>query len=242
MDRRHLLTSGGALAAAGLAGKAFAQAPAAAPAAPPPPPAFTLPPLGYAYEALEPHIDTMTMRVHHSGHHQAFITNLNNLVKDVPDLTAKKPVEILSDLASVPDAQRTAVRNNLGGNWNHTFFWAMMKPGGAKDPGADLKAAIEGKFGNVANFVTAFNAAAAGRFGSGWAWLVVDKDKNLAVINTPYQDTPHMDGHRGAVIGIDVWEHAYYLKHQNRRADYLRAWWNVVNWDFANQNFKDLMA
>ncbi|MGL4324995.1 MAG: superoxide dismutase [Beijerinckiaceae bacterium] len=242
MDRRTILSQGGlAIAAAGLSGKAFAQAPAPA-AAPPAPPPFALPPLGYSYEALEPHIDTATMRVHHTGHHQAFITNLNNLAKDYADLSKLPAPQILSDLTVVPEAQRAGVRNNLGGHWNHTFFWAVMKPGGAKEPGPELKAALEAKFGNVANFVTAFNAAAAGRFGSGWAWLVVDKDKNLAVINTPYQDTPHMEGHRGAVIGIDVWEHAYYLKHQNRRADYLRAWWNVVNWDMANQNFKELMA
>lgn len=241
MDRRTLLTTGGALAATGFSSTVLAQAPAA-PAAAPPPPAFTLPPLGYAFDALEPNIDTATMRVHYTAHHQAFINNLNNLVKDVPELTTRKATDILADLTSVPDAQRTAVRNNLGGNWNHTFFWAMMKPGGAKEPGGELKAALDAKFGNVANFVSAFNAAAAGRFGSGWAWLVVDKDKNLMVYNTPYQDTPHMDGHRGAVIGLDVWEHAYYLKHQSRRPDYLRAWWNVVNWDFANQNFKDLMA
>lgn len=240
MDRRTIITTGSALAAAGLAGKAFAQA--AAPAAPPPPPAFTLPPLGYAYDALEPYIDTATMRVHYSAHHQAFINNLNTLANAFPDLAKIPATSLLADLSLVPEAQRAGVRNNLGGHWNHTFFWNVMKPGGAKGPGAELKAAIEAKFGSVANFVSAFNAAAASRFGSGWAWLVVNNAKELAVINTPYQDTPHMEGHRGAVAGIDVWEHAYYLKHQNRRADYLGAWWNVVNWDVANQNFKDLMA
>ncbi|MGL4812003.1 MAG: superoxide dismutase, partial [Beijerinckiaceae bacterium] len=162
--------------------------------------------------------------------------------KDFPDLPKTPAPQLLADLSLVPEAQRAGVRNNLGGHWNHTFFWSIMKPGGAKEPGADLKAAIEKKFGSVANMVTAFNAAAAGRFGSGWAWLAVNNGKELVVMNTPYQDTPHMEGHRGAVMGIDVWEHAYYLKHQNRRGDYLRAWWNVVNWDVANQNFKDLMA
>jgi Fe-Mn family superoxide dismutase len=244
LHRRQLLNFGLVAAAGTLIARpslVLAQAPAA-PATPPAPPAFTLPPLGYAYEALEPHIDTATMRIHHSAHHNAFIGNLNTIAGSTwTDLRGANIETILSDLTAVPEAVRTGVRNNLGGHWNHTFFWQLMTPGGAKAPGAELKAAIEGTYGSIANMVTAVNAAAMGRFGSGWAWLVVDKDKKLAIINTPYQDTPLEQGAK-AVIGVDVWEHAYYLKHQNRRADYLRSWWNTVNWDMANANFKKANA
>jgi Fe-Mn family superoxide dismutase len=191
--------------------------------------AFTLPPLGYAYEALEPHIDTATMKVHHTGHHAAFIKALNELAPKV---------EVLGNLAGVPDEYRTKVRNNLGGHFNHSLYWDLMTPGGAKEPAGDLKSAIDGAFGSTEKLMEEVNKAGLGRFGSGWAWLVVDKDKKLAVINTPYQDTPHMDAGAKPVIGVDVWEHAYYLKHQNKRADYLKAWWNVVNWDKAAANFK----
>lgn len=239
MDRRQLMRGVGAAAASIAGGAGFVRA-ARAQAADP---AFKLPPLGYAYEALEPHIDTATMRFHHMNHHQAFITNLNNLAAQMGD-AAKAPVErTLANLSSVPEAIRTPVRNNLGGHWNHTFFWDLMTPGGAKEPTGDLKAAIDGAFGDLAKFQERFAAAGIGRFGSGWAWLAVDKDKKLAVFNTPYQDTPHMDMQaRGAVIGIDVWEHAYYLKHQYRRADYIKAWWNTVNWDKAAANFKKATA
>jgi Fe-Mn family superoxide dismutase len=244
MFRRHFLLGISAAAGAGLIGRpavAQAPAPAAAPAAPPPPPAFTLPALGYPYEALEPFIDTATMRVHHSGHHAAFITNLNTLANQWEGLRTN-PVElILSSLTDVPDAHRMGVRNNLGGHWNHDFFWKIMKPGGAKAPTGDLAAAINGAFGSSANMVTAFTQQGMGRFGSGWAWLVLDKDKKLAVINTPYQDTPLELGAK-AIIGCDVWEHAYYLKHQNRRANYLRDWWGTVNWDVAAENFKKASA
>jgi Fe-Mn family superoxide dismutase len=203
---------------------------------------FSLPPLGYAYEALEPNIDAMTMTIHHQRHHGAFITNLNNLAANVPTLTSKKPEEILPDLASIPEASRTAVRNNLGGHWNHTFFWELMTPGGAKEPGGDLKNAIEGELGGFQKVKEQVTAAGIGRFGSGWAWLVVNKDKKLQILNTPYQDNPLMDGARGAVIGVDVWEHAYYLKYQNRRNEYLANWWNTVNWDKAAANYKKAMA
>jgi Fe-Mn family superoxide dismutase len=240
MFRRHFLLGISAAAGAGFISRpalAQAPAPAAAPAAPPPPPAFTLPELGYPYEALEPFIDTATMRVHHSGHHAAFITNLNTLANQWEGLRTN-PVElILSSLSDVPDAHRMGVRNNLGGHWNHDFFWKIMKPGGAKAPAGDLAAAINGTFGSSANMVTAFTQQGMGRFGSGWAWLVLDKNQKLAVINTPYQDTPLELGAR-AIIGCDVWEHAYYLKHQNRRANYLRDWWGTVNWDVAAENFK----
>jgi Fe-Mn family superoxide dismutase len=241
LNRRLLLgglatgVAGGALI--GRSGSVLAQAPAAAPAAPPPPPAFTLPPLGYPYEALEPFIDTATMRIHHSAHHNAFIGNLNTLAGQWDGLKAANTEAILRDPSQIPDAQRGGVRNNLGGHWNHAFFWDIMMPGGAKAPPAALKAAIEGAFGSVSNMVQAFNAQGMGRFGSGWAWLVVDKDGKLGVMNTPYQDTPLETGAKAVVIGCDVWEHAYYLKHQNRRADYLRNWWSTVNWDKAAANF-----
>ncbi len=206
-------------------------------------PAFALPPLGYAYDALEPHIDTATMGFHHKNHHNAFIGILNNTVPKWPELATKKPVEILSNLASVPEAVRTPVRNALGGHWNHTFFWELMTPGGAKAPAGDLSSAIDSSFGSIDKLQEQFAQAAMGRFGSGWAWLAVGKDKKLAVFNTPYQDTPHMEmGALGAVMGTDVWEHAYYLKYQYRRADYVKAWWNTINWDKAAANFKSATA
>jgi superoxide dismutase, Fe-Mn family len=214
-----------------------APAPAAAPAAAPaPPPPFSLPALGYAYEALEPHIDTMTMRIHHSAHHQAFITALNAAAPNWDQLRPANTETILADIAAAPENVRGAVRNALGGAWNHAYFWDIMTPGGANAPTGNLKTAIEGSYGSISEMVQRFNAAAMGRFGSGWAWLVVDKDKKLAIINTPYQDTPLELGAK-AIIGCDVWEHAYYLKHQNRRGDYMRAWWNTVNWDKAMANF-----
>ena len=213
---------------------AFAQpAPAAGP--------FKLPPLGYAYEALEPHIDTMTMNIHHTRHHQAFITNLNQLAERWADLAKIESEVILADLAKVPEAVRTPVRNNLGGHWNHSFFWELMTPGGAKEPGGDLKAAIDQSFGGTSQLIDKLNAAGVARFGSGWAWLILTKDKKLDVISTANQDPPILEGHR-AIIGVDVWEHAYYLKYQNRRADYLKTWWNVVNWDKASANFKKAAA
>ena len=182
------------------------------------------------------------MEIHHTRHHQAFITHLNDLVAHVPDL-GTKPVEvILADLASVPEASRYAVRNNLGGHWNHSFFWELMTPGGAKEPGGELKAAIDAELGGFPKVKEQVTASGATRFGSGWAWLIVNKDKKLQILNTPYQDNPLMDGARGAVVGVDVWEHAYYLKYQNRRADYLAAWWNTVNWDKALGNYKKAMA
>ena len=206
------------------------------------PPAFTLPPLGYAYEALEPHIDTATMQYHHKNHHNAFIGILNAQVEKFPEL-ATKPIEtFITNLASVPEAVRTPVRNAGGGHWNHTFFWELMTPGGAKAPGGDLKSAIDGAFGSLDKMQEAVNQAGMTRFGSGWAWLVVGKDKKLSAVNTPYQDTPHMDLGAKPILGCDVWEHAYYLKHQYRRAEYLKTWWNTVNWDKAAANFKKATA
>lgn len=245
MNRRNSLKliagAAGALAAGGLLGRstAFAQTAPAQPAGP-----FKLPPLGYAYEALEPNIDAQTMTIHHQRHHGAFITNLNGLVGKYPELAnvASDPVVLLSDLSKIPLDVRTPVRNNLGGHWNHTFFWALMTPGGAKEPTGDLKAAIDRDFKSANEMMDKLNAAGLGRFGSGWAWLVVTKDKKLDVVNTPYQDTPHMELAAKPVVGVDVWEHAYYLKYQNRRGDYLKAWWNTVNWDKAGDNFKKAMG
>ena len=236
MNRRDTLKFlVGATAFAGTAGVlgrgiAFAQAKP-----------FTLPPLGYANEALEPHIDTKTMQIHHDNHHATYVNNLNGLVEKWPDLATKPIDDILSNLAGAPDAVRMPVRNNLGGHWNHTFFWELMTPGGAKAPAGDLKSAIDGAFGDFDKMKAAVKAAGLGRFGSGWAWLVVGKDKKLAVVSSANQDSPQMEGAKG-VIGVDVWEHAYYLKHQYKRGDYIDTWWNVVNWDKAAANFKKATA
>ncbi len=228
MDRRSLLATSLVLGAVtALPRRAFAQATGP----------FTLPPLGYAYEALEPHIDAQTMTIHHQRHHGAFIGNLNTFATSWTDLKPENTEKILRNLSTAPEAQRTAIRNNLGGHWNHSFFWDLMTPGAAKEPSATLKAAIDSAFGDTGKLKERMNAAGAGRFGSGWSWLVVDKDGKLAITSSPNQDNPLMDGAKGVVLGIDVWEHAYYLKYQNRRADYLNAWWNTVNWDKAAANF-----
>ena len=200
-------------------------------------PFFKLAPVGYPYEALEPTIDTATMKVHHTGHQQAAINNLNKLALDVPELKTKSAVEMLSSLANVPEAHRTLVRNAVGGNWNHDFYWELMVPGGAKAPAGDLDAAINAAFGSVDKLKEEVNKAGLARYGSGWSWLVLNKDKKLAVMSTPNQDNPYEQG-LIPILGIDVWEHAYYLKHQNKRADYLKDWWNVVNWDKVAANFK----
>jgi Fe-Mn family superoxide dismutase len=193
--------------------------------------AHTLPPLPYAPDALEPHVDAQTMQIHHGKHHNAYVTNLNAAIEKAPEL-ADKPVErILADLNAVPEAVRTAVRNNGGGHWNHSRFWEWMGPNAGGEPGGALGQAIGSSFGDFAKFRDQFKAAAVGRFGSGWAWLV-RKGDGLAITSTPNQDNPLMEGTRPAdvLLGLDVWEHAYYLKYQNRRPDYIDAWWNVVNW------------
>jgi superoxide dismutase, Fe-Mn family len=198
--------------------------------------AYELPPLPYPTNALEPHIDAKTMEIHHDKHHQAYITNANNALKDHPDL-AKKPVdELIANLNQVPESIRTVVRNNAGGHSNHTFFWKIMAPNAGGKPKGKLAQAIDSTFGGFDQFKEKFQAAAAGRFGSGWGWLVVGKDGNLAITSTPNQDSPIMEGLK-PVIGVDVWEHSYYLLYQNRRPDYLKAWWSVVNWDQAEKNF-----
>lgn len=189
-----------------------------------------LPALPYDFAALEPHIDAQTMQIHHGKHHQAYVTNLNAALEKHPELFDKSLEDLVRDINSVPEDIRTAVRNNGGGHLNHTWFWQMMKPGGGA-PSGDLMAAIDTAFGGFNNFKTQFADAGMKRFGSGWAWLVAGPG-GLEVTSTPNQDNPLMEGKR-AILGVDVWEHAYYLKYQNRRADYLSAWWNVVNWDFV---------
>jgi Fe-Mn family superoxide dismutase len=191
-------------------------------------PEFTLPPLPYDYSALEPHIDTQTMQIHHDKHHAAYVNNLNAALKDHPDLQGKSIEELLRGINQIPEAIRTAVRNNGGGHYNHTMFWEIMKPGGAKQPTGALAADLA-QFGGVTGLQEKINDAGVKRFGSGWSWLIAGNGK-LEIISTANQDCPLMDGHV-PILGVDVWEHAYYLKYQNRRPDYLKTWWNVVNWD-----------
>jgi Fe-Mn family superoxide dismutase len=189
----------------------------------------TLPPLPYAANALEPHIDAQTMEIHHGKHHNAYVTNLNAALEKAPELANKPLDELLKNLSSVPEAIRTAVRNNGGGHWNHSQFWKTMGPNGGGAPTGKLADAIKSAFGDFEKFKEQFNAAGVGRFGSGWVWLVNEGGK-LAITSTPNQDNPLMDGKSAPLLGNDVWEHAYYLKYQNRRPDYLKAWWNTVNW------------
>ncbi len=190
---------------------------------------YTLPELPYAKDALEPHIDAKTMEIHHGKHHQAYITKLNDAVKDTP-FDGKPIDELIADLGALPEAIRTVVRNNGGGHANHSFFWTIMGPNKGGAPTGKLGADIAATFGSFEAFKEKFEAAGMGRFGSGWAWLVVDKDGKLAVMSTANQDSPLMEGIK-PLLGCDVWEHAYYLNYQNRRPDYLKAWWNVVDWD-----------
>jgi Fe-Mn family superoxide dismutase len=203
--------------------------------------AHTLPELGYAYDALEPHIDARTMEIHHTKHHNTYVTNLNNAISGKGDLESKSAEELIADLAAVPEDIRTVVRNNAGGHVNHAMFWQMIAPGGAKAPEGALAQAIDEAFGSFDSFKEAFGKAAAGRFGSGWAWLVKQNGK-LAICSTANQDSPLMGesvaGCSGTpLLGLDVWEHAYYLNYQNRRPDYVSAFWNVVNWDVVTAHF-----
>jgi Fe-Mn family superoxide dismutase len=199
--------------------------------------AFTLPALPYAHDALEPHIDTQTMEIHHGKHHNAYVTNLNKALESAPELAGKSLEELLANnLAIVPDAIKGPVRNNGGGHYNHSLFWTILGPGKGGTPVGNLAAAINAAFGSFDAFKEKFNAAAATRFGSGWAWLVKNADGAVEVTSTPNQDNPLMEG-KFPVIGLDVWEHAYYLKYQNRRPDYINAWWNVVDWDAAEARF-----
>ncbi len=198
--------------------------------------AFELPPLPYDYAALEPTIDEATMKLHHDKHHQTYVTNLNGAVEKHADLGKKTPEELLKDLASVPEEVRTVVRNNGGGHVNHTMFWQIMKPGGGGEPQGAIAEQIQEDFGTFDDFKKRFNEAAAKQFGSGWGWLVL-KGGKLEIITTPNQDSPLSQG-LFPILGNDVWEHAYYLKYNNRRPDYLAAWWSVVNWDEINKRFE----
>jgi Fe-Mn family superoxide dismutase len=201
-------------------------------------PTHTLPPLPYAYDALEPHIDAKTMEIHHTKHHGTYVNNLNTAIEKAPEIGGRSLEELLSGINSVPEAVRTAVRNNGGGHWNHSLFWQLMAPKAGGEPSGGLADAIRRSFGDFAKFKEQFAAAAVGRFGSGWAWLVRGGDR-LTITSTPNQDNPLMDGRpaRDILLGLDVWEHAYYLKYQNRRADYITAWWNVVNWPAVGKRF-----
>jgi Fe-Mn family superoxide dismutase len=193
--------------------------------------------LPYAYDALEPHIDARTMEIHHSKHHATYVTNLNNALQPHADLQTKSLEALLKDLNAIPEAIRTAVRNNGGGVFNHNLFWSMMAPKAGGAPKGAVAAEIDSAFGSFAAFQEQFAKAGLTRFGSGWAWLVVDKSGKLAITSTANQDTPIGEGQK-PILTVDVWEHAYYLKYQNRRADYISAWWNVVNWDEVARLFK----
>ena len=198
--------------------------------------AHTLPPLPYAFDALEPHIDAKTMEIHHGKHHQAYVNNLNAALEKAPELQNKSLDDLLKNLSAVPEAIRGAVRNNGGGHWNHTMFWQIMAPNAGGQPQGALAEAITNSFGGFDKLKEQLNAAGVGRFGSGWAWLVVESGGRLKIESTPNQDNPLMEG-RTAILGVDVWEHAYYLKYQNRRPDYLAAWWNVANWKEIGKRF-----
>lgn len=202
--------------------------------------AHTLPPLPYAYEALEPTIDTQTMHLHHEKHHAAYVNNLNAAIEKHPELGSKTAEQLIVNLNAVPEDIRAAVRNNGGGHVNHSMFWTIMQPNGGGDSIEDVAKAIKETFGSFADFQTRFNDAGAKQFGSGWAWLARDKNGKLLVLSTPNQDNPLSQG-LYPVMGNDVWEHAYYLRYNNRRPDYLKAWWNVVNWKEVNKRYLESM-
>jgi Fe-Mn family superoxide dismutase len=226
LHRRTFLAGAAALVAVGGGRGAFAQAPAGP---------FSLAALPYAPEALEPHIDAQTMQIHHGRHHQAYVTNINNALKEHGQLAQMPLQQMLGKLGEVPEAIRTAIRNNGGGHANHAMFWQIMGPGGGV-PSGELAEAITRDLGGLDKLKTDFNGAGARVFGSGWVFVTVTKDGKLALVSKPNQDTPLMDGQM-VLMGNDVWEHAYYLKYQNRRADYLAAWWNVVNWSAVATRF-----
>lgn len=199
--------------------------------------AFELPPLPYSFDALEPHIDAKTMEIHHGKHHAAYVSNLNAALEKHTELSGKSIEDLVRDPNSLPEDIRTAVRNNGGGHYNHSIFWQVMSPNGGGEPRGALASAISDKFGSFSSFKETFEKAGMGRFGSGWAWLGL-QNGNLAVISMPNQDVPLMEG-LTPILGVDVWEHAYYLKYQNRRAEYLSTWWNVVNWDEVVRRFEE---
>lgn len=209
--------------------------------------AYELPPLPYANNALEPSIDAKTMEIHHDKHHATYVTNLNKALESSPELASKTVDELIADLSAVPEATRGAVRNNGGGHANHTFFWKILGADAGGVPAGALGDAIQTKFGSFEDFKAKFEAAGLGRFGSGWAWLIVNPAKELEIVSTANQDSPLMGkaiaGTEGTpIIGVDVWEHAYYLNYQNRRADYLKAFWNVVSWSAAEKNYEAALA
>jgi len=197
---------------------------------------FTLPPLPYGYNALEPYIDARTMQFHHDKHHAAYVKNLNDAIANRPKLKGQTVEDLLKNIKSVPENIRSTIRNNAGGHYNHSMFWRIMKPNGGGEPTGAIANAINTSFGSFAEFKRLFNESGSKRFGSGWVWLVRNPDGKLGIMNTANQDCPLMQG-KFPIMGNDVWEHAYYLKYQNRRADYLDAWWNVLNWDEINQRF-----
>jgi len=199
--------------------------------------AFELPALPYDYAALEPHIDEQTMRIHHDKHHAAYVTNLNAAIEKHPELAEKSVKDLVTELNTIPEDIRAAVRNNGGGHLNHKGFWKSLAPGGASEPTGALADAINSTFGSFEDFKKQFNDGGVKRFGSGWVWLVKDADKNLSIVSTPNQDNPITDG-LTPILGNDVWEHAYYLKYQNRRPEYLAAFWNVVNWDVVTERYE----
>ena len=199
--------------------------------------AFELPPLPYPADALEPHIDARTMEIHHGKHHQTYVNNLNGALEKHPELQSKGLKELLSQVQSLPEDIRTVVRNNGGGHANHTMFWQIMGPNGGGQPQGELALAIESTFGGFDAFKEQLTKAAVGQFGSGWGWLVLDENGSLSVKGLPNQDSPYMQN-QVPVLGVDVWEHAYYLKYQNRRPDYVAAWWNVVNWEVVGQRYE----
>ena len=205
--------------------------------------AYELSPLPYGYNALEPFMDARTVEIHHDKHHATYVANLNNATKDKPEVAGKSLDELLRNLGAVPEAYRTPIRNNGGGVWNHDFFWKVMGPNAGGKPSGALAAAIDAAFGSFEAFQEKFQTAGATRFGSGWAWLIVKADQSLAIISTPNQDSPIMTGVAEVtgtpILVVDVWEHAYYLLYQNRRPDYLKAWWNVVNWAMVEKLYAD---
>lgn len=241
MTRRHAIKStvlaGAALATMTSVHAQTATAPSSGPSVAGP---FKLPPLPYAYDALEPYIDAQTMRIHHDKHHAAYVANLNKALADHPDLHSKSLEELLQDLDAIPEKIRTAVRNNGGGDYNHTLFWQLLKKDGGEPKGA-LAAAMDKTFGSFNAFKEKWTKAALGQFGSGWAWLVMDGDKKLAIAPSANQDSP-ISHSQHPLLGIDVWEHAYYLKYQNRRSDYVAAFFHVINWDFVAERYEKLRA
>jgi superoxide dismutase, Fe-Mn family len=237
LNRRELLfLMGGTAGAIAVDLMAPPQLWAAEPAKPAAPPTYTLAPLPYAYNALEPHIDERTMKIHHDLHHGAYVKNLNAAVDKYPQLKGKTPEALIRDLKAIPEEIRNVVRNNGGGHVNHTMFWEIMGPNAGGEPTGALADAIKASFGSFADFKKQFNEAGMKRFGSGWVWLTRTKIGKLEIISTPNQDSPIMVNDF-PIMGNDVWEHAYYLLYQNKRADYLNAWWNVVNWDAVGKRY-----